>query len=54
MSEVDERRIAELAKEPSRVLRGAAGARARDEARKVLEQQALLDRRGARNARDLG
>lgn len=44
MSEIDERRIAELAKEPPRVLgrRGAASAAAREEARRVLEWQALI------------
>ncbi|MGW7572413.1 hypothetical protein [Streptomyces sp. NPDC054765] len=43
MSEVDERRIAELAKEPPRVLRGVAGPGALVEARKLLEQQALMN-----------
>lgn len=42
MSEVDERVIAELAKEPPRVLRGAAGPGALEEARKVLKRQALM------------
>ena len=44
MSEVDERRIAELATKPPRVLRGGATARALEEARKVVEQQALMCR----------
>ena len=42
MSEFDERRIKEWAKEPSRVLRGKGGPAAREEARKVLEWQALM------------
>ncbi|MFF4802253.1 hypothetical protein ACFY1U_28265 [Streptomyces sp. NPDC001351] len=40
MSEPDERRIAELAKEPPRVLRGGASAKALQEARRMLEIQA--------------
>ncbi|GGP99796.1 hypothetical protein [Streptomyces mutabilis] len=42
MSEFDERRIKEWAKQPSRVLRGKGGPAAREEARKVLEWQALM------------
>jgi hypothetical protein len=45
MSEIDERRIAELAKKPSQLLRRGAGPAALDEARKVLEWQALMHRR---------
>ncbi|NUK32323.1 hypothetical protein HRW12_00730 [Streptomyces lunaelactis] len=45
VSEVDERRIAEWAQKPSQVLRGGAGPAALDEARKVLEWQALTRRR---------
>ncbi|MFE3527295.1 hypothetical protein ACFXOD_38210 [Streptomyces sp. NPDC059161] len=44
MSEPDERRIAELAKKPPRILRGGASAKALAEARKVLEVQAGSDR----------
>ncbi|MGW1597608.1 hypothetical protein [Streptomyces sp. NPDC002343] len=40
MSEIDERRIAELVKQPPCGLRGKVGAAARAEARKVLEWQA--------------
>lgn len=45
MSEVDERRIAEIAKGAPRVLRGAPNQAARDDARKVVEVMALLGRR---------
>lgn len=41
MSEVDERRIAEIAKEPPRVLRGVPQA-ALDEARRTVEVMAFL------------
>ncbi|MFI9391930.1 hypothetical protein ACIG53_13715 [Streptomyces bauhiniae] len=44
MSEVDEQRIAELAKQPPRVLRGCSGPGARSEARKVVEVMALMSR----------
>ncbi|MFF4050423.1 hypothetical protein ACFYZ5_27660 [Streptomyces chartreusis] len=44
MSEPDERRIAELAKKPPRVFRGGASAQALQEARRVLETQALISR----------
>ncbi|MBC9725054.1 hypothetical protein [Streptomyces sp. TRM68367] len=44
MSEPDERRIAELAKKPPRVFRGGASAQAVNEARRVLEAQALISR----------
>ncbi|MDQ0990770.1 hypothetical protein [Streptomyces sp. V3I7] len=44
MSELDERRIEELAKLPPRVVRGSGGLAARGEARKVLEWQALMSR----------
>jgi hypothetical protein len=40
MSEIDERRIAELTKQPPCLLRGGAGVAARQEARKLLEWQA--------------
>lgn len=40
MSEIDERRIAELAKQPPCLLRSGAGVSARQEARKLLEWQA--------------
>ncbi|AJC58546.1 hypothetical protein GZL_05973 [Streptomyces sp. 769] len=40
MSEIDERRIAELAERPARVLGGGTEAAARQEARRVLEWQA--------------
>lgn len=40
MSEIDERRIAELAKQPPCLLRGGAGVSARQEARRLLEWQA--------------
>lgn len=43
--EVDEGRIAEWAQEPPRVLRSGAGPAALDDARKVLEWQALMRRR---------
>ncbi|MFE7277235.1 hypothetical protein [Streptomyces sp. NPDC057623] len=43
MSDLDERRIAELAKRPPRVTRGGASAQALKEARRVLEAQALID-----------
>lgn len=43
--EVDEGRIAELVQKPPQVLRGGAGPAALDEARKVLEWQALMRRR---------
>lgn len=46
MSEPDERRIAELAEEPPRVLRGGASAKALKEARKVLEIQARQEADG--------
>ncbi|WP_406172100.1 hypothetical protein [Streptomyces sp. NBC_00996] len=45
MSELDERWIAEMAKKPSQMLRGGAGPAALNEARKVLEWQALMHRR---------
>ncbi|MDF2257221.1 hypothetical protein [Streptantibioticus ferralitis] len=45
MSELDEQRIAELAKEPSRLVRRDVGAGGLDEARRVLEWQALTRRR---------
>ncbi len=47
MSELDERRIAELAKKPPRVIRGGASAQALKEARRVLEAQALIGRQRA-------
>ncbi len=40
MSEIDERRIAELAKQPPCLFRGGAGVTTRQEARKLLEWQA--------------
>ncbi|MGQ4491370.1 hypothetical protein ACN6LM_002979 [Streptomyces sp. SAS_281] len=42
MSEVDERRIAEIAKEAPRVLRGGPSRAAQDEARRTVEAMALL------------
>lgn len=45
MSEVDERRIAEIAKGAPRVLRGASNQEAGGDARKVVEVMALLGRR---------
>ncbi len=42
MSGPDERRIAELAKKPPQVLRDGASAKALEEARRVLEVQALI------------
>lgn len=45
MSEIDERRIAEIAKEAPRVLRGKTGQAALDEARRSVEVMALLRRR---------
>lgn len=49
MSELDERRIAELAKQPAQVLasEGSSSA-ARDEARRVLECQAAMRAPGGR------
>lgn len=47
MSEVDERRIAEIAKGAPRVLRGVPGEAARGDARRVVEEMALM-RRGKR------
>ncbi|MBY8884753.1 hypothetical protein K7472_07830 [Streptomyces sp. PTM05] len=47
MSEIDERRIAALAKEPPRVLRGGVDEAARGEARKLVECQALLPPKAA-------
>ncbi|MGW3118477.1 hypothetical protein ACWDBW_15300 [Streptomyces sp. NPDC001107] len=44
MSELDERRIAELAKRPPQVLRGGVSAKAVTEARRVLEAQAAIGR----------
>ncbi len=44
MSEIDERRINDLAQLPSPLLRGGAGVAARAEARKVLEWQAGMRR----------
>jgi hypothetical protein len=41
-SRVDERRIAELAKEPPRVLQEGAGAAEREAARRVVEVMALM------------
>ncbi|MEU4891003.1 hypothetical protein AB0B12_04595 [Streptomyces sp. NPDC044780] len=43
MSELDERRVAELAKRPAQVLEGGGTqTAAREEARKVLETQAAM------------
>ncbi|WP_186343430.1 hypothetical protein [Streptomyces sp. CFMR 7] len=49
MSELDERRVAEIAKEAPRVLRGAPSQEARTDARRVVEEMALMHRtkRGA-------
>ncbi|SCE04940.1 hypothetical protein GA0115234_1056203 [Streptomyces sp. DvalAA-43] len=44
MSEVDERRIAEIAKEAPRVLRGVPGKAARDVARRAVEEMAFMRR----------
>jgi hypothetical protein len=48
MSEIDERRIAEIAKEPPRVLRSAPDGAAREEAHRIVETMALMrkQRRG--------
>ncbi|MFF2650469.1 hypothetical protein [Streptomyces sp. NPDC058045] len=46
MSEVDERRIAEIAKEAPRVLGGAVGGAAQDDARRAVEVMALMRREG--------
>lgn len=45
MSEVDERRIAEIAKGVPRVLRGGPDQEVREEARRVVEAMALMRRR---------
>ncbi|MFE0255144.1 hypothetical protein [Streptomyces sp. NPDC059010] len=44
MSELDEQRIAELAKRPPRVVRGGASAKALKEVRTVLEVMAMMRR----------
>ncbi len=44
MAEIDEQRIAELAKEPSRVVQGGDESVALEEARKVVGWQALISR----------
>ncbi|MFE2179085.1 hypothetical protein [Streptomyces sp. NPDC059455] len=44
MAEIDEQRIAELAKEPSRVVQGGDESAALEEARKVMGWQALTNR----------
>lgn len=53
MSELDERRVAEIAKEEPRVLRGAPGSDARRDARRLVEEMALM-RRPKRDADDGG
>ncbi|MFJ5737246.1 hypothetical protein [Streptomyces microflavus] len=45
MSELDERRITEIAKEAPRVLRGAQGEAARADARRAVEVMALVRKR---------
>ncbi|WP_158073333.1 hypothetical protein [Streptomyces sp. CB02115] len=45
MSELDERRIAEIAKEAPRVLRGSQGEAVRADARRVVEAMGLMQKR---------